>query len=126
VLDLNLKLKFVFNFLIMIKPLVRSLSFLLVASLVAVACARVQMPRPSDADAARAGQRWPGTTVAELERGRSLYVARCAGCHQPVAPERIPADEWPEHVREMKERAHLSDEEMRLVERYLVTMASEP
>jgi mono/diheme cytochrome c family protein len=89
------------------------------------ACARIQMPTPTGADAARAGSRWPGTTVADLDRGRSLYVAHCSSCHQPVAPTRIPANEWPAHLEEMAERAHLSTEEASLVERYLVTMADE-
>jgi mono/diheme cytochrome c family protein len=102
---------------------VRSLSVLALAADSLGACARVQMPRPTALDATRGSQRFPGLTVGELEHGRSLYVARCSSCHQPVPPSRIAAQEWPEHVAEMSERAHLDAQERRLVEAYLVTMA---
>ena len=96
------------------------------ASFALLACARVQMPRPTEADGARASGRWPGSSRASLERGRSLYVARCSVCHQPVEPTSIPAAEWPTHISDMKQRAGLSEEEARLIEQYLVTMASPP
>ena len=96
----------------------------LLALLLLAGCARTQLPRPTTAEAQAAQTRWPGTTVADLNRGRSLYMARCSVCHQPVQPGRIPADEWPGHVEEMRERAHLSIDEARLVESYLVTAAS--
>ncbi len=98
--------------------------FAVLTSLVIAACARTQMPRPTTQQAAQAQTRFPGLTVAELDRGRSLYMARCSVCHQPVLPTRIPADEWPGHVEEMRERAHLSVGEARLVESYLVTSAT--
>jgi mono/diheme cytochrome c family protein len=82
-------------------------------------CARTQMPRPTAQQA-----QVSGIALADLDHGRSLYLARCSVCHQPVAPSNIAAAEWPGHVEEMRERAHLSAEEARLVENYLVTMAS--
>ena len=98
---------------------------LLVAALcgAAVACARVVLPIATPADVARAGERWPGTTASELARGRSLYAGHCGSCHRPVAPESRAAEEWPAHVHEMQGQAKLSDEQARLVVRYLVTMA---
>lgn len=89
----------------------------------AVACARTVMPIASPDDAVRAAQTWPGTTSADLEQGRQLYIARCSSCHQPVRPSAMPAAEWPGHVREMSLRANLDAAQMRQVERYLVTMA---
>lgn len=103
-----MKLKSVFNF--------SSLAALALAG----GCARTTLPRPTAADATRAG-----TTLAELEHGRSLYLNHCAGCHQPVAPSAKPASEWPAHVTEMQERAHLDDREAAAVIRYLVTMAAD-
>ena len=92
----------------------------------AVACARIVMPHPTLLDEQRAGARWPGITIAELTRGRELYVGRCSVCHQPVLPSQIAAEAWPRHVAEMSERAHLSGEEQRLVVAYVVSMASRP
>ncbi len=102
----------------------KSLAVALLVASFAVACARVQMPRPTELHAQSAQTRWPGVTVADLDRGRSLYVARCSSCHQPVPPTHIAPAEWPGHVQEMSERAHLDASEQRLVETYLVTMAS--
>jgi cytochrome c5 len=88
-----------------------------------VACARLSLPAATPADVERAQTRWPGTTTAELEQGRALYRGRCTSCHQPVAPWRIGADEWPGHVAEMQDRSGLSEAEAELVLRYVVTMA---
>jgi hypothetical protein len=95
------------------------------AALALVACAAATgAPPVTPADAGRASQRWPGTDQAQLEAGRALYVERCSSCHVPPAPTSVPADRWPGEVAEMKERAGLSDDEARLVERYLITVAS--
>jgi cytochrome c len=82
------------------------------------------MPTATAADAGRAARRWPGTTLADLHRGRELYIARCSSCHQPVAPGSIAARDWPGHVREMQERANLEPGPAELVVRYLVTMSA--
>lgn len=91
--------------------------------LLLAACARIQMPAVSPADADHASSRWPGTSVDDLNQGRQLYIARCASCHQPVPPADVPAAEWPGHVAEMKERSKLDDHQADLVVRYLVTMS---
>jgi mono/diheme cytochrome c family protein len=106
------------------RRLAKSFASLLVASLAVLACARVQLPVAGPRDVSRASVRWPGTSEGDLARGRSLYQGRCTSCHQPFLPGAVPAAEWPGHVHEMRERAHLSPEEADLVVRYLVTMAS--
>jgi cytochrome c5 len=100
-------------------------SFLLAMGAVAAvtACAARALPRATPADAERAQRRWPEATTADLDRGRSLYAARCSNCHQPVAPGSVAPVDWPTHVSEMKERASLNDAEATLVIRYLITMA---
>lgn len=91
----------------------------LVAAAIAVGCARIVMPHPTAGDATRAG-----TTLEALEKGRSLYVARCSGCHQPVPPGDVAPTAWPSEVREMSERAHLDGREEDLIIEYLVTLSS--
>jgi mono/diheme cytochrome c family protein len=87
-------------------------------------CARTTLPVAGPADARRASTRWPGTSEQDLAQGRRLYQGRCASCHLPVMPNEVAPTEWPEHVGEMSERAHLTEQEAELVTRYLVTMAS--
>ena len=82
------------------------------------------LPKTTALDVTRAEQLWPGATAEQLSHGRTLYLGHCTSCHLPVAPSTVSAREWPSHVREMKTRAGLSDAEIRLVERYLVTIAS--
>jgi mono/diheme cytochrome c family protein len=91
-----------------------------------VSCAGLTPPPPTEADARRAAAQWPGVTAADLERGRSLYLSRCSGCHQPVDPSHIRPDDWPHHVAEMRDRAHLKSDEESLIVRYLMTVASRP
>jgi hypothetical protein len=87
----------------------------------AAGCAHSTAPEPTEADAARSG-----IELAELVSGRRLYVGHCGGCHLPPEPSAHSTASWPGHVGEMRERAGLTVEEGRLVERYVVTMASRP
>ncbi len=104
----------------------RRLAAIALAAAAVAACATTQAPRPGPADAARAAERWPGTTVAELDDGRTLYLGHCGSCHLPPSPRDVPADDWPRHVAEMAERSGLDATAQERVERYLVTMAAAP
>jgi len=95
----------------------------IVALGILAACAGASLPMATERDAARVHDRFPGLTALDLAHGRKLYQSRCGACHLPVTPGAVPAIEWPEHVREMKLRAHLSNEEAGLIEKYLITMS---
>jgi len=82
------------------------------------------MPRPTEADVLRAASRRPQTTLVELERGRSLYVERCSGCHRPYEPDTFAAGSWPGRVGDMAKRANLGTESRKLIVLYLVTLAA--
>lgn len=90
------------------------------------ACGRPRMPPVTAADATRASSTWPEITLAELDRGRDLYIARCSTCHLPVEPTKIAPAAWPGHIAEMKDRAHLTGDEAQRIERYVVTIAARP
>jgi len=90
----------------------------------AFGCGGSAVPHPTDAHLARARARWPNTTRASLERGRTIYVARCSGCHPLHSPATHPASQWAAVVDEMAPRARLSPAERDLVLRYL-TAASQ-
>lgn len=95
-----------------------------VLALLLGACSTSTAPHATDADAARAAMRWPGTTTQDLEHGRDLYVGKCSGCHVPPTPSDYTADAWPGHLAEMRERAKIDDETEQAIRRYVVTMAS--
>ena len=96
----------------------------LVASLLA-ACA-AELPHATQADASRVHDKFPGTNVAQLETGRSLYVERCAGCHQLREPSSETPLAWPTLVAEMRDDhgVHLTHDEERGIVAYLVSVSS--
>ncbi len=88
------------------------------------ACA-AQLIRPTSLHESWAAERWPGTSLAELERGRDLYVRRCGGCHGLYLPDQRPDLDWPARVREMaaRSRTPIPPEEVEAITRFLVTVA---
>jgi cytochrome c5 len=96
----------------------------LTAAFAALACAAA-LRHPTAADALAVEARYPGTTVADLERGRSLYVRRCAGCHTLPLPRAHTAAEWPDVIGEMAGRARLGSRERTDVERLLVALSAD-
>jgi cytochrome c5 len=96
----------------------------LAAALVAPACAAA-LRHPTERDAQAVAARWPGTTTADLARGRTLYVRRCAGCHTVPLPAVHTAEEWPGVIGEMAARARLTPEARRDIERFLVALSAE-
>jgi len=85
----------------------------------ATGCARRAAPVATQADAVRAG-----VALADLEHGRSLYLARCSSCHLAPDPASKAPAQWPDKIAEMRTRAHLDDAEARQVQMYLVTVSS--
>ncbi|MFO0547181.1 MAG: hypothetical protein U0271_02270 [Polyangiaceae bacterium] len=81
------------------------------------------LPHAAAPDAARGASLYPNITVADLEHGREVYVARCSGCHSLHPPRTRPAKTWPAEVERMSTRAKLAEDEKQAIERYLVVMA---
>jgi len=88
------------------------------------ACAAA-LRHPTQRDATAVADRWPGTTVDDLERGRRLYVRRCSGCHTLVLPEAHSVAQWPWRVDRMAEKARLGGDERDAIVRFLVATLSE-
>lgn len=89
-----------------------------------VACASGgPIPRATGRDVARAQLADPDASLASLEHGRGLYLARCASCHQPFAPDSRSLDEWHLEVAEMRARSGIDPTEERLILAYLGTFS---
>ena len=98
------------------------LTLVCVVLLVVAACARRMPPRATAADAERTN-----VSLAELEQGRSLVVAKCGSrCHKPPMPGDHAASEWPHALDEMAPRAALTAQDRQLIEQYLVAMTPRP
>jgi hypothetical protein len=85
------------------------------------ACMSTGLPVATASDAARAQ-----VGLAELQRGRSLVAIKCGGCHKAPLPNEQPAANWPGELDAMTVRSHIDAEQRRLIESYLVTMATRP
>jgi hypothetical protein len=80
---------------------------------------------PVTADEVRvAATRFPGSSRATLEKGRTLTLSHCGRCHRPFEPSAFRADAWPGLVKEMREGAGLDPEEESLIIRYLVSASA--
>ena len=98
--------------------------FAVLALLIGGCAGALVVPNAADVGVVRA--RYPDATLLDLEKGRALYVARCAGCHALHLPrERTPA-QWPGVVDEMAPDAHISDADKQLIQRYLVGASARP
>jgi mono/diheme cytochrome c family protein len=95
-------------------------SFWVLSSLLFSACA-AGLPAPNAAQLDAARSKEPSVAMADLERGRSLYVGKCAGCHALKEPADLAPDAWAGAVEEMrtKQGVRLSDAEARDITRYL-------
>lgn len=90
----------------------------------AVACTAA-LRHATPQDVVLLAPRWPGTTLEDLQRGRSLYVRRCAGCHMLVLPGSHAPEDWPGLVDAMASKGPLGPEERDDVVRFLVAVASD-
>jgi len=96
------------------------LSGLLAAGFAVLAgCTGGGPPAATALDASRAH-----VELAELQRGRTLLISKCGGCHRTPQPDERRAAAWPRELDEMSSRAHLDRAEHQVLERYLVTMAA--
>lgn len=96
------------------------------ATAVLLAGCAAAVPHVTAEQVAWAAERWPAARVQQLEHGRSLYVTRCSSCHAAPAPAEVAALGTEEMVKEMAERARLSDEEQQLVLQFVEAVTSSP
>lgn len=75
---------------------------------------------PATLEAAKS--RWPDASEASLDAGRSLFLARCNGCHSYPDLASIPEAKWPSIMDEMAPKAKLNPEQKDVVLHY-VTVA---
>jgi hypothetical protein len=98
---------------------------LVLVALAAMGCTAA-LPQPTALDAERIADRYPHATVADLERGRSLYSKRCSSCHELFEPARYTGPGWQKELVEMRDRAGLKGDEERLILQYLSAVGERP
>jgi mono/diheme cytochrome c family protein len=100
----------------------RRKNVLLVGLLAALFACAGQIPRPTSLQAQWAAQRWPGVTPEGLAQGRTLYIAKCSGCHTLRVPTKYSEDRWPSLLDKMQKRAKISDDEKAQILHYVLSV----
>jgi mono/diheme cytochrome c family protein len=107
-------------------PARSAIVLLAVAALTGTVACAAALRQPTELDVRSATPHWPGTTLKDLQRGRSLYVRRCSGCHTLYLPSAYDAEVWPSLVESMSGKAALSREQQKDITRFVVTLAPAP
>jgi nitrate/TMAO reductase-like tetraheme cytochrome c subunit len=61
-----------------------------------------------------------GVSTDSLLIGRNLYVNHCGSCHNLHLPEQYTRAHWEKEMPEMQRKAKISDEETRLITKFLL------
>ncbi|PWT75226.1 MAG: hypothetical protein C5B59_09345 [Bacteroidetes bacterium] len=88
------------------------------------ACAPVKLLQPTQADADRGSQKFPGFSLSELNEGKSIYEAHCNKCHRFKVPESRDEMKWDMVIPKMAKKAKLDSVQESLVLKYVVTMST--
>ncbi len=78
---------------------------------------------PAQSDADRATAKFPGTTLAELNKGKIAYEANCGNCHGLKNPLKYSEEEWRKEVPPMAKKAKVDAATEELILKYVVTMS---
>jgi len=96
----------------------------LCASVLFIACASYKPLAPGAADATRAAEKFPGTTLADLEQGKSIFEQNCNKCHSLKKPFTKDEETIKSVLPKMAKRAKIDSRQEDLVLKYLLTMNS--
>lgn len=108
----------------MLKNIIALSAFILLSG-----CAAVKLATPTQMDADRAASKYPGTSVEDLARGKSLYETNCGRCHGIKDPASESEEEWnkivPIMVKKVNKNGTIIDAKgQEDILRYVVTMGS--
>ena len=94
------------------------------------ACLPVKLIPPTQFDADRMQEKFPGYTLSELNRGKGLFEQNCTKCHGLKNPASKSEEQWNKIVPKMvnrlnkKEKMLLPSDQQEAILRFLITMGS--
>ena len=97
---------------------------ILIIALISVlaACASFKPMAPAQSDADRAAQKFPGTTLADLTEGKSIFETKCHKCHSLKKPFGKSDEAIEKSLPRMAKRANIDSKQQDMVLKYLLTM----
>lgn len=105
------------------KKLLTSIVLTITAIGILVSCASM-IPVPGPPDVTHASLRWPRIKLEDLQVGKKLYIANCAGCHDLHAPSEKTPDEWEEVMIRMQPKANIDDKTKDSILAYLEALTT--
>ncbi len=100
---------------------------------VLTACGTIQLIQPSQIDVERGSQKYPGLTLADLNKGKLIYEQECVICHRLKGPASRSEAKWKKIVPRMvkkvnkkKGRVAINPESEEILLKYLITMSEHP
>lgn len=88
------------------------------------ACASYKPLPPTQSDADRASQKYPGITLTDLNEGKSIFEHSCHKCHSLKKPFKKSEADIEHILPSMAKKAKLDSKQQDLVLKYLVAMNS--
>lgn len=99
------------------------MKYLIIASsLLFLAACSPKIAKPTAADETRGKVLYADVTLANLEKGHSLYNEKCGGCHKLINPTAETDEKWKKILPVMGKKAKLDPAQYELIERYVYTM----
>src|SRR5215217_7926085 len=84
------------------------------------ACTKLLSPTQGDAD--RAATKFPGTTLADLNQGKTLYEQNCGKCHGLKKPTSESEEGWRKIMPPMAKKAKINAQQEEMILKYVLTM----
>jgi cytochrome c5 len=97
-------------------------------SFIVVCCSNTKSASltPAQTDVSIAQAHWAGTTLADLNKGYSLFADKCTQCHGMKNPKDFSTDDWTnDYMPDMGKRAHLSQDDYNLILHYILAKREE-
>jgi cytochrome c5 len=77
----------------------------------------------TESDASRASVKFPDSSLASLQQGKTLYEDNCGKCHGLKNPTAYNEEQWGKHVKRMAPKAKIDKPTEELILQYVVTMS---
>jgi mono/diheme cytochrome c family protein len=94
-------------------PSKKFLAPLLICLLLGACSAALYIPTSDDATRV-------GVSTDDLLAGRKLYTNHCGSCHNLHLPEQYTRKRWEKELPEMKQKAKITDDQVRLISNFLL------
>ena len=99
--------------------------YIVITALFFAACGTtLKLAVPAESDATRAAAKFPGTTLADLNKGKAAYEANCGKCHGLKDPAKYSEEKWRKVNPPMAQKAGIEAATEGLILKYVITAGS--